>query len=125
MLREAVGPPQSTRPPAAPRSRAALAAPGRRAARSLSVHRLRWVFQLFFLLVFLGLLTAAFWPVFSGLVSGFLLADPLMAANSAAHGLFRWEMLLAVPVILSPLFLGRVFCGYACPMGFLIELFGT
>lgn len=96
----------------------------RRPARPLSVHRFRWVFQLFFLLLFLGLLTSAFWPVFSGLVSGFLLADPLIALNSAAHGFFRWEMLLAVPVILSPLFLGRVFCGYACPMGFLIELTG-
>lgn len=96
----------------------------RRPARPLSVHRFRWVFQLFFLLLFLGLLTSAFWPVFSGLVSGFLLADPLIALNSAAHGFFRWEMLLAVPVILSPLFLGRVFCGYVCPMGFLIELTG-
>jgi polyferredoxin len=88
------------------------------------VHRFRWVFQLFFLLLFLGLLTAAFWPVFSGLVSGFLLADPLIALNSVAHGLFRWEMLLALPVFLSPLFLGRIFCGYACPMGFLVELVG-
>jgi polyferredoxin len=102
-------------------------APAARAVREprpLSVHRFRWVFQLFFLLVFLGLLTAAFRPVFSGLVSSFLLADPLIAANSAAHGLFRWEMLLAVPVLISPLLLGRVFCGYACPMGFLIEVFG-
>jgi polyferredoxin len=96
----------------------------RKEPRPLSVHRFRWVFQLFFLLLFLGLLAAAFWPVFSGLVSGFLLADPLIALNSAAHGLFRWEMLLALPVFLSPLFLGRVFCGYACPMGFLIELVG-
>ncbi len=96
----------------------------RKPVRPLSVHRFRWVFQLVFLLVSLGLLTAAFWPVFSGLVSGFLLADPLIAASSAAHGFFRWEMLLAVPVILSPLFLGRIFCGYVCPMGFLIELFG-
>ncbi len=96
----------------------------RKPVRPLSAHRFRWVFQLAFLLVSLGLLTAAFWPVFSGLVSGFLLADPLIAANSAAHGFFRWEMLLAVPVILSPLFLGRIFCGYVCPMGFLIELFG-
>ncbi len=29
-----------------------------------------------------------------------------------------------MPVLLSPLFLGRVFCGYVCPMGFLVELFG-
>jgi polyferredoxin len=95
----------------------------RRPPRPLSVHRFRWVSQLFFLLLFLGLLTSTFWPA-SGLVSGFLLADPLIALNSAAHGFFRWEMLLAVPIILSPLFLGRVFCGYICPMGFLIELFG-
>jgi ferredoxin len=75
-------------------------------------------------LLFLALLTMAVWPVVTGLVSGFLLADPLIALNSVAHGLFRWEMLLAVPVILSPLFLGRVFCGYVCPTGFLIELLG-
>jgi len=96
----------------------------RTSARPLSVHRFRWIFQLFFLLLFLGLLTSAFRPAFSGLVSGFLLADPLIALNSAAHGFFRWEMLLAVPVIVSPLFLGRAFCGYVCPMGFLIELTG-
>ncbi len=82
------------------------------------------MFQLFFLLVFLALLTMTFWPVATGLVSGFLLADPLIALNSIARGLFRWEMLLAIPVILSPLFLGRVFCGYVCPMGFLVELVG-
>jgi polyferredoxin len=105
-------------------SRADGPAGAARRSLPLSVHRLRWVFQLFFLLLFLALLTLTFWPVFSGLVSGFLLADPLIALNSAAHGLFRWEMLLAVPVFLSPLFLGRVFCGYACPLGFLIELFG-
>ena len=29
--------------------------------RPLSVHRFRWALQLFFLLLFLGLLTAAFW----------------------------------------------------------------
>jgi polyferredoxin len=112
--------------PTLPAARAAQAAVHRprRAARPLSAHRFRWVFQLFFLLLFLALLTLTFWPVFSGLVSGFLLADPLIALNSAARGLFRWEMLLAIPVFLSPLFLGRVFCGYACPMGFLIELFG-
>ena len=97
MLRETAGPPQSTLPPVAspvpPRTHRSR---GPKPARSLSVHRFRWLFQLVFLLTSLGLLTAAFWPVFSGLVSGFLLADPLIAADSAAHGFFRWEMLLAV-----------------------------
>ncbi|MCE5253750.1 MAG: 4Fe-4S binding protein [Actinomycetia bacterium] len=57
-------------------------------------------------------------------MSGFLLADPLLAVNSVAGGVFRWEFLLAVPVLLSPLFFGRAFCGYVCPLGFLIELLG-
>ena len=77
-----------------------------------------------FLLLFLGLLTLTFWPLGTLLLSGFLLADPLLAINSLANGVVRWEMLLAVPVLLSPLFFGRAFCGYVCPLGFLVELFG-
>jgi len=65
-----------------------------------------------------------FWPLGTLLLSGFLLADPLLALNSLANGIMRWEMLLAVPVLLSPLFFGRAFCGYVCPLGFLVELFG-
>ena len=77
-----------------------------------------------FLLLFFGLLTLTFWPLGTLLLSGFLLADPLLAINCLANGIVRWEMLLAVPVLLSPLFIGRAFCGYVCPLGFLVELFG-
>ena len=76
------------------------------------------------MLLFFVLLTLTFWPLGTLLMSGFLLADPLLAVNSVANGVFRWEFLLAVPVLLSPLFVGRAFCGYVCPMGFMIELFG-
>ncbi len=93
-------------------------------SRALSVHRFRWVFQILFLLLFLGLLTMTVWPLGTVFLGGFLLSDPLMTINSVAQGVVKWELLLALPVLLSPLFLGRVFCGYVCPMGFLIELFG-
>lgn len=92
--------------------------------RSRGVHRYRRVFQILFLILFFALLTLTFWPLGSIWLSGFLLADPLLAINSVVNGVLRWEFLLAVPVVLSPLFFGRAFCGYVCPLGFLIELFG-
>ena len=95
---------------------------GKRRRRGL--HRYRRLFQILFLLLFFVLLTLTFWPLGTLLMSGFLLADPLLAINSVANEIFRWEFLLAVPVLLSPLFVGRAFCGYVCPLGFVIELFG-
>ena len=94
------------------------------AKRPLSVHRFRRVIQTAFLLLFLALLTLTVWPVGSLFLGGFLLSDPLLAINSLANGVVKWELLLAIPVILSPLFIGRAFCGYVCPLGFLVELFG-
>ncbi len=88
------------------------------------LHRYRRLFQIAFLLLFAALLTLTFWPLGTLLLSGFLLADPLLALNSLANGIVRWEMLLAVPVLLSPLFFGRAFCGYVCPLGLLVEWFG-
>lgn len=93
-------------------------------ARPLSLHRFRRIFQILFLLLFLGLLTMTVWPLGTVFLGGFLLSDPLIAVNSLANSIVKWELLLAVPVLLSPLFLGRAFCGYVCPMGFLVELFG-
>ena len=97
---------------------------GRAKKRPLSLHRFRRVFQMLFFIVFLALLTLTIWPLGSIFLSSFLLADPLLAINSLANGIVRWEFLLAVPVLLSPLFIGRAFCGYVCPMGFLVELIG-
>jgi polyferredoxin len=92
--------------------------------RRRGIHRYRRLFQIFFLLLFFALLTLTIWPLGTLLLGGFLLADPLLAVNSVANGVLRWEFLLAIPVLLSPLFFGRAFCGYVCPMGFAIELFG-
>ena len=100
------------------------AAVARARVRSRGRHRYRRVFQTGFLLLFLGLLTLTFWPLGTIFLGGFLLADPLLAVNSVANGVIRWELLLAIPVLFSPLFIGRAFCGYVCPLGFMAELFG-
>ncbi len=100
------------------------APPVRAKGRSRGLHRYRRVFQILFLILLLVLLTLTFWPLGSIFLSSFLLADPLLAINSVVNGVIRWEFLLAVPVLVSPLFLGRAFCGYVCPMGFMVELFG-
>lgn len=87
-----------------------------------SVHRLRKVSQYAFLAAFLVLLTLTVWPLGQVYLGAFLVADPLIAANNAAGGVLRLEMLLAVALLLSPLVIGRAFCGYLCPTGTLVEL---
>ncbi len=86
------------------------------------IHRRRRVLQWVSLLLFLVLLTATVWPLGRVFLGAFLVADPLIALNSVISGVVAWEMLLAVVVLVSALLLGRVFCGYACPLGLLVEL---
>lgn len=88
------------------------------------LHRYRRFFQVASLVVFFVLLTLTVWPLGSVFLGTFLVADPLIAINSAAGGVLRWEMVLAVVMIAAPLIVGRAFCGYACPMGFLVETLG-
>ncbi|MFH0914911.1 MAG: 4Fe-4S dicluster domain-containing protein [bacterium] len=88
------------------------------------MHRYRRVFQILFLALFLVLLTLTVWPLGTIFLGGFLLSDPLLAINSVTNGVIKWELVLAIPVLLSPLIIGRAFCGYVCPLGFMVELFG-
>ncbi len=90
----------------------------------MKLYRYRRYSQTAFLLLFFGLLTATVWPLGRAYLGAFLMADPLIAANSLAGGVWKWEMVLAVAVLASALVLGRAFCGYVCPMGFLVELTG-
>jgi polyferredoxin len=85
------------------------------------LRRLRKVSQYALLAAFLILLTLTVWPLGRVYLGAFLVADPLIALNSAAGGVLRLEMLLAVAVLLSPLLIGRAFCGYVCPTGTLVE----
>lgn len=88
------------------------------------IHRRRRLIQWVFMVLFLGLLTATVWPLGRVFLGAFLLADPLIAMNSVVSGVVMWEMALALAVVASALLLGRVFCGYACPLGLLVELTG-
>jgi len=90
----------------------------------VKVHRQRRRIQIAFLVLFFVLLTLTVWPLGRVFLGAFLVADPLIALNSIVGGVVRREMLLAGLVLVLPLFLGRVFCGYVCPFGTLVELLG-
>jgi len=85
----------------------------------------RRISQLFFLLLFLGLFLWATYPLKSFVpVDLFFRFDPLisitasLAARSFIIKLIPGILLLAVSV-----FLGRFFCGWICPLGFIIDVF--
>jgi len=90
----------------------------------VKIYRYRTYFQIFFLLLFFVFLTLTVWPLGQVYLGAFLLANPLIAMNSLINGVWKWEMLLALFFLILPLFLGRAFCGYVCPMGFIIDLLG-
>lgn len=93
--------------------------------------RFRRSVQLFFLLLFLFLLTIA---SVSGLSMAaldlFLLMDPSLVAVTAISGrVLLFGFIPAALVLLSGPLIGRVFCGYICPMGTTLDgtdaLFGS
>jgi len=96
---------------------------------------LRRISQIFFLLLFLGLLLFTSMSVFPGgakeiklraPVSLFFQLDPLVALVNAlaGHALYR-GLLLSLVILLPTLFLGRFFCGWICPMGTLQHFVGS
>ena len=95
-----------------------------RIAARRGIHRFRRWFQVAFLVAFLVLLTLTVWPLGRLYLGAFLVADPLIALNSIANGVWKPAMLLAIGMLVLPLLAGRAFCGYACPMGTIVELTG-
>ncbi|MBD3234383.1 MAG: 4Fe-4S binding protein [candidate division Zixibacteria bacterium] len=90
----------------------------------MTVRKLRIVTQVLFFLFFLYL----FW--ITSEISGrlipvdlFLRADPLLAVTGiiAARAIIP-AMFISVVVIIATLLLGRVFCGWVCPMGTTLDL---
>lgn len=85
---------------------------------------LRKTIQIIFFLTFLLTIAVAVYPFrvyfFTKL---FLVIDPLNAIGTqTATGHLNLILLLSVPVILSPILLGRAFCGWICPLGTTIDL---
>ncbi len=60
----------------------------------------------------------------SGQIAGVSMTDPLAAAEAiVAHKRLPWVLVVSLVVpILGTLLLGRVFCSWICPMGFLFDL---
>jgi polyferredoxin len=96
---------------------------------------LRRISQIFFLLLFLGLLVFTSLRPSGGAgadihlrapVRLFFLLDPLVALVNAlaSHGLYR-GLILSLSILLPTLFLGRFFCGWICPMGTLQHYVGS
>jgi len=95
----------------------------------------RRISQIFFLLVFLGLLIlTTIRPSSSGSsdihmrgpVRMFFILDPLVAISNAlaTHALYR-GLVLSLIILVPTLFLGRFFCGWICPMGTLQHFVGN
>jgi MauM/NapG family ferredoxin protein len=92
---------------------------------SRGLHRWRTWLQIVSLAVFMVLLTLTVWPLGQVFLGAFLVADPLIALNSAINGVVVGPLVgLAVLMLLAPLVIGRAFCGYVCPTGALIEWLG-
>ena len=85
----------------------------------------RRVIQAFFFLLFLVLLAITAKQISLPFPTElFLVADPLIALVTLLSGLpFRYEMLFALITVGVTLVWGRIFCGYACPMGAFLDLF--
>ncbi len=81
--------------------------------------------QGFFLVLFFVLIFWTFHPPRSPIpVELFLRLDPLANVSSAiAARDLSLSLLWALPVVLLTLALGRVFCGWICPMGTLLDVF--
>jgi polyferredoxin/formate hydrogenlyase subunit 6/NADH:ubiquinone oxidoreductase subunit I len=77
------------------------------------------------LALFLALMLAASEPLTEKLpVNIFFLFDPLMAiCVSAAARTFILGFLLAGVLLLVTVFLGRIFCGWMCPLGTTLDIF--
>ncbi len=97
--------------------------------------RRRRISQIFFLLLFLGLLIFTSLRALPGTTSDihvrgpvrlFFEWDPLVAITNAiaSHALYR-GLLWSLVILLPTLFLGRFFCGWICPMGSLQHLVGN
>lgn len=96
--------------------------------------RVRRVSQIFFLVLFVGLLIFTALRPTPGAVGDIHLRapvrlffewDPLVALSNAlaSHGLYR-GLLWSLAILLPTFFLGRFFCGWICPMGTLQHWIG-
>jgi polyferredoxin len=80
---------------------------------------LRRISQIFFLLLFILLIL---YPLFTHNL--FFISNPLLGLTTivASRG-FQLAFAAALVIMLASVFLGRVFCGWACPLGSTMDIF--
>ncbi len=83
--------------------------------------RLRKLIQFLFFLIYFTLLIFTVWPLGTIYLGSFLISDPLISFVTLKT-VFKIELVLGLIVLILPFFLGRFFCGYICPLGFIIEI---
>src|SRR5450756_1370174 len=90
----------------------------------LSLRRVRRVVQVFSLVAFVFLAFAAVVPLPGFPVDLFFRLDPLasLVASIGSRTVAPY-VLWALPIVLATLLLGRVFCGWICPLGTTLDVF--
>ncbi|MBN2465918.1 4Fe-4S binding protein [candidate division WOR-3 bacterium] len=100
----------------------AEAAP-RRARSETRVRALRWLIQLFLLLLFALLFGRVRYGLSPDFTDVFFRFDPLVfIVTSIATRTLLVAGLLSLAVVAGTLFFGRFFCGFVCPLGTTIDL---
>ncbi len=90
-------------------------------------HRIiRWLIQGCFLILFLILFYQTRYPVTDTYVSLFFKFDPLVfIVFSIAYRAITAVALFSISLIIGSLIFGRFFCGFVCPLGTTIDIFGV
>lgn len=90
----------------------------------MKTRSIRRISQIIFLSLFLALIFLTAYPGTDFPTDVFLHADPLIALASgiASRGVVSDTIVLAVVVVVITLILGRVFCGWICPLGSTLDI---
>lgn len=88
---------------------------------------LRIISQIFFFILFALILWRSIYPIQGVKSAKFLFAvDPLIVLGvSISQRVFYTVFLYSLIVVVLSVILGRVFCGWVCPLGSMIDFFGS
>jgi len=89
-------------------------------------HTLRWLIQIFFLVLFIFFFTQTRYGIPARLQNLFFRFDPLiLIITSIAYRAVIAAALLSIFLIIGTFVFGRFFCGFICPLGTIIDIFDS
>lgn len=94
------------------------------AAQKIKIHRItRWIIQLFFLGLFIFFFMQTRYGVAVHFQDIFFRFDPLiLLITSVAYRTVITAALMSIILVVGTLIFGRFFCGFACPLGTIIDV---